>query len=544
MQLAGITLINDGNRFVKIKKGTPVGYLEEIETVAEAKQAHYEVFDVRCGFVKGDNTVPTIPGFKQHMPDLPAHLTDLYERSIKHLNSEEQKLKLRRLLVEYQDVFSRHDLDRGCLTAVKHRIDTKDNAPVKHRMRRTPLGFQELEQQHLEKMLTAGVIQPSTSEWASAPVLVRKKDGTVRWCIDYRALNDRTVKDCFPLPIIEDCLNSLQGTTTFSTLDLASGYYQIELEPDDRRKTAFITRYGLYEHTRMGMGLCNAPATFQRAMQLVLRGLTWTQVLVYLDDVVLGKNFDDGLTNLQAALERFRQFTLKLKPKKCQLFQPEVEFPGKLVSANGISVAPAKIEAVQRWPTPKSKKELMSYLGFLNYHRDHIVNFAEMTACLYDIAYQSAEVEWQSTHEEVFQQSKVALISAPCLTYPNSKDTFVLDTDASDTSIGAVLSQIQDGKEMVICYASHVLLKPQRRYCTTRKELLAVVKFCRHFRHYLLGRRFVLRTDHNNLVWLVRFKHVEGQLSRWLEELATFDMEIIHRPGKKHANADGLSRIP
>lgn len=158
------------------------------------------------------------------------------------------------------------------VTAVKHRIDT--NVPVKHRILRTPLGFQELEQQHLEKMLTAGVIQPSTSEWALAPVLARKKDGTVHWCIDYRALNDRTVKDCFPLPIIEDCLDSLQCTTTFSTLDLASGYYQIELELDDRRKTAFITRYGLYEHTRMGMGLCNASATFQRVMQLVLRGLT------------------------------------------------------------------------------------------------------------------------------------------------------------------------------------------------------------------------------------------------------------------------------
>ena len=186
------------------------------------------------------------------------------------------------------------------------------------------------------------------------------------------------------------------------------------------------------EHTRMGMGLCNAPATFQRSMQLVLRGLTWTQVLVYLDDfVVLGKNFDGGLTNLQAALERFRQFTLKLKPNKCQLFQPEVEFLGKLVNANGISVAPANIEAIQRWPTPKSKKEL----GFLNYHRYYIVNFVEMTACLCDLVHQSAEVEWQSTHEEAFQQSKVALISAPCLTYLNSKDNFVLDTDASDTSM-------------------------------------------------------------------------------------------------------------
>ncbi|VDI25482.1 Hypothetical predicted protein, partial [Mytilus galloprovincialis] len=223
---------------------------------------------------------------------------------------------------------------------------------------------------------------------------------------------------------------------------------------------------------------------------------------------------------------------------------PEVEFLGKLVSANGISVSPSKIEAVKKWPTPKSKKELMSYLGFVNYHRDHLHNYAEMTACLYDLAHQTGEVEWQQCHEKAFQQSKTALISAPCLTYPNANDKFILDTDASDTTIGAVLSQLQNGEERVICFASHVLLKPQRRYCTTRKELLAVVKFCRHFRHYLLGRRFILRTDHNSLVWLMRFKHIEGQLARWLEELSSFDMEIIHRPGKKHCNADGLSRIP
>lgn len=151
---------------------------------------------------------------------------------------------------------------------------------------------------------------------------------------------------------------------------------------------------------------------------------------------------------------------------------------------------------------------------------------------------------WENTHEEVFRRAKTALVTAPCLSYPRPDGLFVLDTDASDHAVGAVLSQVQDGKETVICYASHVLLKPQRKYCTTRKELLAVVKFCRHFRHYLLGRRFMVRTDHNSLVWLMRFKHIEGQLARWLEELAQFDMEILHRPGKKHTNADALSRIP
>ena len=312
----------------------------------------------------------------------------------------------------------------------------------------------------------------------------------------------------------------------------------------DRHKTAFITRYGLFEHTRMGMGLCNAPATFQRAMQLVLRGLTWSQVLVYLDDVVvLGSSFENSLENLREAFDRFRLHNLKLKPRKCTLFQKKVEFLGKVVSSAGISVSPTKTEAVAKWPIPSTQTELLSFLGFLNYHRDHIKDYATICADLYDLAQQKGDVAWTDRHHLAFDRAKEALVSAPCLSYPRPEGLFILDTDASDKTIGAVLSQVQDGQEKVICYASHVLLKPQRRYCTTRKELLSVVKFCRHFRHYLLGRRFLLRTDHNSLVWLMRFKHIEGQLARWLEELAQYNMEIIHRPGKKHTNADGMSRL-
>ena len=327
-----VNLVNDSNQYVKLRKDTVLGQTEAVSGLMECST---EVL----GHNASQNTLwsPDIQ-IKQSKLNtetenepkdiIPPHLRDMYDRAIKGLNPEERK-KLKSLLIEYQDVFAKHDLDLGCLTAVKHKIDTKAATPVKQKMRRTSLGFQEHEQQHLTKMLNAGVIQPSTSAWASAPVLVRKKDGTVRWCVDYRAVNDRTTKDCYPLPIIEDCLDTLQGTTCFSTLDMASGYYQIELDEESRQKTAFITRYGLFEHTRMGFGLCNAPATFQRAMQLVLRGLTWTQVLVYLDDIiVLGKSFENGLRNLRNVLYRFREFNLKLKPKKWELFKDEVEFLG------------------------------------------------------------------------------------------------------------------------------------------------------------------------------------------------------------------------
>ena len=266
-----INVVNDTQQYVKMKRGICLGYAEPIYDVITGSTPKDEAFDIRkvqLPFMKDSD-----PSKTSETP-IPDHLKALYERSVKGL-AQDQKFTLRSLLVEFGDVFSKHDLDLGCLTDVTHKIDTKDAPPVKHRMRRTILGFQDAEREYLKKLLASGVIQPSTSEWASVPVLVRKRDGSVRWCVDFRALNDRTVKDCFPLPIIEDCVDSLQGATTFCNLDLASGYYQIELEESDRMKTAFITRYGLFEHTRMGMGLCNAPATFQRAMQLVLRGLTW-----------------------------------------------------------------------------------------------------------------------------------------------------------------------------------------------------------------------------------------------------------------------------
>lgn len=213
--------------------------------------------------------------------------------------------------------------------------------PVRQPVRRTPLGFQEEEEEHLKAMLKSGVIVSSTSEWASPVVLVRKKDGGVRWCIDYRKLNKLTLKDAYPLPKIEECLDILSGATTCSTLDLQSRYWQIEVHVQDRCKTAFITKYGLYEYTRMPFGLCNAPSTFQRAMEVVLRGLQWQSLLIYLDDVIiLGKWFDDNLSNLETVFQRMKQYGLKLKLAKCHLLKDEVLFLGHVVNGQGIKPNP------------------------------------------------------------------------------------------------------------------------------------------------------------------------------------------------------------
>ena len=214
-------------------------------------------------------------------------------------------------------------------------------------MRRTPIGFQEEEDKLLEKMISSGVIEESASDWASPSVLVRKKDGSVRWCIDYRAVNTVTLKDAYPLPNITECLDTLSGSEFFSTLDMASGYWQIEVEENDKPKTAFLTKHGLFQFTRMPFGLCNSPSTFQRAVHHVFRGMTWNRILTYLDDLmIVGKGFEEHLNNLREALDRLRQYNLKLKPKKCNLFQVEVLFLGKLVSRDGIAVNPDSLKAV------------------------------------------------------------------------------------------------------------------------------------------------------------------------------------------------------
>ncbi|RLC02359.1 MAG: hypothetical protein DRI57_30125, partial [Deltaproteobacteria bacterium] len=468
--------------------------------------------------------------------ELPEHLVDLYQRSSVHLDPE-QCLQLRSLLMEYAGVFSTGDLDIGCLQNVEHHIDTGDARPVGERMRRTPLGFAQEEKEHLQLMLDHGIISPSASEWASAPVLVRKKDGRVRYCTDFRRLNAVTTKDKFPLPLIEDCLSTLSGTKYFNTLDMTSAYWQICIAPTDKHKTAFITKYGQFEYNRLHFGLCNSPATFQRAIQHVLRGLLWEDVLAYLDDcVVLGTTFVNTIINLRKVLTRMTGANLKLKPKKCALFQTSILFLGKMVDAEGITLNPANVNAVLEWPTPVDTKSTERFLGFANYHREHIPKYAELAEPLYALTGPKATFTWGNTQQTAFEALKTRMTTAPLLAYPNSEDTFLLDVDASDVAIGAELSQVQRGVERVVSYGSFILTPAQRRYCTTRKELLAIVRFTRQYRQYLLGRTVVVRTDHHSLTWLTRFKQPIGQLARWLEELSQFDLVIIHREGRRHIN--------
>eukprot|EP00731_Ephydatia_muelleri_P005611 Em0002g1787a len=381
--------------------------------------------------------------------------------------SDEQRGRLFALLQQYADVFACPGQKLGQTSKVQHAIHTSSSLPIRQHPRRTPPAQRTVVKELIKEMMDNDIIQPSKSGWASPIVLAKKKDGSVRFCVDYRKLNEVTRKDAYPLPRIDDTLEMLSESQLFSTLDLASGYWQVELEEEDRAKTAFCTNEGLFEFKVMPFGLCNAPATFQRLMDVVLSGLQWTSCLVYLDDIiVMGRTFEEHLSNLDSVFARIREAGMKIKPAKCFFLRERVQYLGHIVSKDGIEADPDKLRKVQCWPTPQNVREVQQFLGLANYYRRFIRNFAEVARPLHRLTERSASVfQWTIQCQESFNLLRELLSSPPILSYPDFKKPFILDTDASNEGIGAVLSQLDNhGREYVIAYGSRLLSKAGLEY--------------------------------------------------------------------------------
>jgi len=481
-------------------------------------------------------------------PSVPPHLADIFEK-IKIGRSETEITQIAELFNDFGDVFSKSEDDIGLTNLVEHSIDTGDARPIKQPPRRVPLAFADKEREMIQQMERQGIIRKSTSPWGSPLCLVLKKstDDTikVRPTVDFRAVNKLCQDDAFPLPRIQDCLDSMSGATLFTCVDLLSGYHQVPVREVDIPKTAMVTKYGLYEFTRMPMGLKSSAQTFQRLMELVLRGLQWSILLIYLDDVIVfSRTFEGHMERLRLVLQRIKEAGLKLKPSKCQFLQTEVKFLGHVVSGEGVKPNPDNLMKVKLWSSPKTVTQIKQFLGLASYYRRFIQNFSDIASPMIQLTKKGEDFVWSDKCEKSFQKLKELLLTAPIVAYPNDEDEYILDTDASDIQIGAVLSQVQNGQEKVIAYGSRTLNKAERNYCVTDKELLSLRYFVEYYRQYLLGRKFVLRTDHQPLIWLFSLKEPKGRIARWIEILSTYDFSIIHRPGKKHCNADSLSRFP
>lgn len=457
--------------------------------------------------------------------------------------TDDQQDRLRALLAEYDDIFAYSPDQLGRSSVVKHTIDTGDNPPIRLRSyRTTPANKEEIEKQ-VNEMLANDVIAPSVSAWAAPVVLVKKSDGTMRFCVDYRRLNAVTKKDSHPLPRISEALDALGGARWFSTLDLRSGYWQIEMAADSKEKTAFITHNGLYEFNVLPFGLCNSPATFQRLMTHVLRGLEWDICLVYIDDLIIfSRNFEDHLKHLEEVFKRLREANVRLKPSKCHFVKPQVEYLGHVVSAEGLKPNPDKIRAVKEFPIPTNTTGVKAFLGLCNYYRRFIKGFAQIASPLNKLTSKHIKFKWDVDCQIAFDTLKSALVSAPILAYPDFNLPFHLYVDASQTGIGLTLGQIVNGKEVAIAFAGRDLNKAERNYSATEREALAVIDGIKRFQPYLRAKKFVIHTDHNALKWLMSIQDPSNRIARWTLLIQQFDFDIVHRPGTTNGNADALSR--
>ena len=400
-----------------------------------------------------------------------------------------------------------------------------------------------------------GAIRRSFSPWASAVVLVRKKDGGLRFCIDLCKLNNRTIKDGYSLPRIEDTLDCLHGAVWFSTLDLKSGYWQVELEEEAKPLTAFtMGPLGFWECEHMPFGLTNALATFQRLMEYCHGELHLNWCIIYLDDIIVfSQTPEEHVHRLRAVFNKLKAASLKLKPSKCDFFKIEIKYLGHVASKEGVSTDPDKIKFVTEWPQPTTVTEVRSFLGFVSYYRRFIPNFSKIVKPLNKLLHnlegtpsqkKEFKVHWGPEQQEAFETLQRLCTESPILAYTDFKAPFILHTDASGDGLGAVLYQVQEGKQRVIAYACWSLTRSERNCPVHKLEFLALKwAITDKFHEYLYGSQFQVYTDNHPLTYVLIMAKLDATGHRWVAALSNYTFSIIYKPGQGHKDADALSHI-
>ena len=492
------------------------------------------------------NVADTTDNSSEHVKWRQQQLGNLLESTNRRL-SEEDHLLLKALLFEYHEVFSLEKDERGETDIIEFEINTGDEPPRKQAARRIPYAARQEVVDQLERMQRIGVIRPSNSPWSSPVVLVRKRDGTLRFCIDYRVLNSVTKPDVFPLPRINDLLDQLGKSKYYTTLDLASGYWQIKVNTNSQEKTAFATHQGLFEFRVMPFGVMNAPAVFQRLMQRVLSGLQF--VSVYLDDVIVySETLEEHVSHLRTVFERLRTANLKLNPAKCKFVCEEVDYLGHVITPVGLKPSERNLAAVREFPVPTKLKHLRQFLGLTSHYRRFIHNYAKLAHPLYALTRKGAQYLWTAECEVAFEALKSKLVTPPILAYPDFSKDFIIETDASKYGLGAILSQRQEDRRLhPVAYASRSVSASEANYAITNLETLAVVWAIAHFRYYVYGHNVTVITDHAAVKAVLGAPNLTGQHARWWSKVygsGVGRIDIVHRAGKENRHADALSRQP
>ena len=461
----------------------------------------------------------------------------------------EQRKEVYDLLNEHRNVISQGDDDVGKIDVGTLEIKLYDYTPIYHRPRRFPEPVANEIDQECAKLLAQDIIEPSLSPYNCRVLPIRKGDGTLRLCMDYRDLNAKTVPDRFPMTNLVDSIFSLHGFQYFTTIDLVRGYYQMEVKEDSREFTAFSTSRGHWQYKRMPFGLKNAPAAFQRAMQDILKQFPRSRVIIYLDDIlIIEKDFLRHKELVKQVLNTLYEHGVKIKLGKCSWFKDTVEFLGHEVSGTGIKKHPSYIKKVQEFPRPMTVKQLQEFMGLVNWQRKFVPHCSDIGQSLYTLTGGNprAKINWTQDMMAAFQHLKDILTSEMELAFPDYSEgatPLQLFVDASATGAGACLCQQQGDIVRVILYDSHSFNDTQKRYSTIERELAAIrwgVKACRPF---LFGQHFKLHTDHQPLVYLNNMKLIDHRLARTLEDLAEYNFEIVYTPGQHNQAADMLSRL-
>ena len=499
---------------------------------------------------------------------------DKFLKSLDKLNLEnltdQEKVSARAMLLEERDSFAKDENDIGNAPDLQMDIHTTDEVPVQKSYNTIQKPLYAEVKNHLQNLLNRGWITRSKSSWSSPVVVVRKKSGDMRLCIDYRALNKKTIPDKHPIPKIQDSLDSLGNSSWFTTLDQSKAYYQGFISEESRKKCAFVTPWGLFQWTRIPFGLRNAPSTFQRFMEEALVDFRDDCCIPYLDDVILfSGSFEDHLLHLRKVLQRLRSKGIKLKLEKCNFFQKEVKFLGRIVSREGYRMDEASVDSVRELKNmvPSNVGQVRQLLGLVGYHWRHIQDFASiakpLTDLLLDDGYKknakiknpakgnkgvpsSKPIEWNDEHQKSLNQLVDMVTSAPILAYPDYTQRFFVHTDASGIGLGAILYQEKDGLVRVLGYGSRTLKPAEKKYHSTKLETLALkwaitekfkdyLAYCDHFEVY---------TDYNPLCYLMENCKLNATSQRWVSELSNYNFTVKYRPGIINRDADCLSRLP